>query len=54
MVPGTNCIRYAHLSPGHKKIAVDTLARQMDTFWTPGPNPETIQEKSFSVTPAVV
>ncbi len=28
-------IRYAHLSPNHKKQAVDILSRQMDTIWTP-------------------
>jgi len=42
------------LPPVHKKRAVGILERQIDTFWTPGPNPETIQEKSFSATPAVV
>ena len=28
-------LRYSHLSPNHKKRAVDILGRQMDTFWTP-------------------
>lgn len=27
-------IRYAHLSPDHRKAAVDKFASQMDTFWT--------------------
>ncbi len=27
-------IRYAHLSPNHKKQAVDILSRQMDSIWT--------------------
>ena len=27
--------RYAHLSPDHKKIAVETLCNKMDTIWTP-------------------
>ncbi len=27
-------IRYAYLSPDHKRKAVDTLAKQMDTFWS--------------------
>lgn len=30
-------LRYSHLSPNHKKRAVDILGRQMDTFWTPEP-----------------
>lgn len=30
-------LRYSHLSPDHKKRAVDVLSRQMDTIWTPGP-----------------
>lgn len=33
-------LRYSHLSPDHKKRAVDTLGRRMDTFWTPSA-PET-------------
>jgi integrase len=28
-------LRYSHLSPDHKKRAVDVLAKRMDTFWTP-------------------
>ncbi|MEW6170760.1 MAG: site-specific integrase [Candidatus Omnitrophota bacterium] len=28
-------LRYSHLSPDHKKRAVDILGRRMDTFWTP-------------------
>ena len=28
-------LRYSHLSPDHKKRAVDVLSRQMDTIWTP-------------------
>ena len=27
-------LRYSHLSPDHKKKAVDLLGKQMDTFWT--------------------
>ena len=27
-------LRYAHLSPDHKKRAVDVLSKRMDTFWT--------------------
>ncbi|MFA4888311.1 MAG: tyrosine-type recombinase/integrase [Candidatus Omnitrophota bacterium] len=29
-------LRYSHLSPDHKKRAVDILGRRMDTFWTLG------------------
>jgi len=29
-------IRYSHLSPDHKKRAVDILGKRMDTFWTLG------------------
>jgi integrase len=29
-------LRYSHLSPDHKKRAVDNLAKSMDTFWTLG------------------
>ena len=28
-------LRYSHLSPDHKKRAVDVLGRRLDTFWTP-------------------
>ena len=28
-------LRYAHLSPDHKRRAVDILSKQMDTIWTP-------------------
>lgn len=28
-------LRYSHLSPDHKKRAVDILGMQMDTIWTP-------------------
>ncbi len=28
-------LRYSHLSPSHKKHAVDVLARRLDTIWTP-------------------
>jgi len=33
-------LRYAHLSPHHKRWAVETLTSQMDTIWTPRPIPE--------------
>jgi len=38
-------LRYSHLSPDHKKRAVDILGKRMDTFWTPeavGKKPEKI------------
>ena len=28
-------LRYAHLSPDHRKQAVEVLCSQMDTIWTP-------------------
>ena len=28
-------LRYAHLSPHHKKAAVSVLTKMMDTIWTP-------------------
>ncbi len=34
-------LRYSHLSPDHKKRAVDILGRRMDTIWTPS----TFQQK---------
>lgn len=30
-------LRYSHLSPDHKKRAVDILDKRMDTIWTPRP-----------------
>jgi len=27
-------LRYSHLSPDHKKRAVDILGKRMDAFWT--------------------
>ena len=27
-------LRYSHLSPDHKKRAVESLSRRLDTFWT--------------------
>lgn len=47
-------LRYSHLSPDHKKRAVDILGKRMDTFWTLGDNnkkseemmvPETFENK---------
>ena len=28
-------LRYSHLSPDHKKQAVDLLCKRIDTIWTP-------------------
>jgi len=28
-------LRYAHLSPEHKRAAVEVLGKRMDTIWTP-------------------
>ncbi len=40
-------LRYAHLSPRHKKNAVEVLAsRIMDTKWTPEQN-QKVQNKQF-------
>jgi integrase len=35
-------LRYSHLSPNHKKRAVDILNKRIDTFWTPS----TVQKSS--------
>ncbi len=40
--------RYAHLSESHKSNAVDVLANQMDTFWTPKPNSANGQKADVS------
>ena len=36
-------MRYAHLSPNHKRQAVDVLSKRLDTFWTPD-HPDQILE----------
>lgn len=36
-------LRYSHLSPNHKRRAVENLANQMDTFWTLSEKSENIQ-----------
>jgi len=50
-------LRYSHLSPDHKKRAVDILGQRMDTIWTPegksenpekSPVPEILDNKSFT------
>ena len=40
--------RYAHLSPNHKKRAVDILNKRMDTIWTPE-HKEPIIEKALAI-----
>jgi len=35
-------LRYSHLSPDHKRQAIDVLDRRMDTIWAPG---QKIKEK---------
>jgi len=39
-------LRYSHLSPDHKKRAVDVLSQQMDRFWIVEPK-EAVIEKSL-------
>ncbi|MFH1014692.1 MAG: tyrosine-type recombinase/integrase [Nitrospirota bacterium] len=43
-------LRYSHLSPDHKKRAVDILARRLDTFWTPAANVETRSKELVNTT----
>ncbi len=37
-------LRYSHLSPDHKKRAVDILGKRMDTFWTLEDNNKKLEE----------
>jgi len=37
-------LRYSHLSPDHKKRAVDILGKRIDTFWTPEVKEEKVRE----------
>ena len=39
-------LRYSHLSPDHKKRAVDILGKRMGTFWTLGDNNKKLEEMS--------
>jgi hypothetical protein len=43
-------LRYSHLSPDHKKRAVDILSKRMDTIWTPEPKSEKIAESPLILT----
>lgn len=41
-------LRYAHLSPDHRKQAVDILAKKIDTFWTPEQKTEKSEKSVYS------
>ena len=41
-------LRYSHLSPDHKKRAVDILGQRMDTIWTPERTKENEEVFDFS------
>ncbi|MBI5150140.1 MAG: site-specific integrase [Candidatus Omnitrophica bacterium] len=43
-------LRYSHLSPSHKKHAVDVLGRRMDTFWTLSPESQKSENSNISQT----
>jgi integrase len=43
-------LRYSHLSPDHKKHAVDILGKRMDTFWAPEPIGPKLKKKLSVVT----
>lgn len=43
-------LRYSHLSQDHKKRAVDVLAKQMDTIWTPEPQKTLPAETNKDIT----
>ena len=43
-------LRYSHLSPDHKKRAVDILSKRMDTIWTPEPKIEKEAQSLVAVT----
>ncbi|MBU2541336.1 MAG: tyrosine-type recombinase/integrase [Candidatus Omnitrophica bacterium] len=42
-------LRYSHLSPDHKKRAVDVLSKRMDTIWSPEAIVKKSEEKSVVV-----
>ena len=46
-------MRYAHLSRDHKSRAVDILAGQMDTIWTPKLDSRISQELDIAITELV-
>ena len=41
-------LRYSHLSPDHKRRAVDILSRRMDTIWPPKPGSEKDEKSAVS------
>jgi len=43
-------LRYAHLSPDHKRRAVDILSKRMDTIWTPELKEIRLEKELVSVT----
>lgn len=43
-------LRYAHLSPDHKRRAVDILNKRMDTIWAPEAKERSIEKKLVDVT----
>jgi len=43
-------LRYSHLSPDHKRRAVDILSRRIDTFWTHQQNTQKTESKNILVT----
>jgi integrase len=44
-------LRYSHLSPDHKKRAVDVLSNTMDTIWTPGTKSKKAENPAVSQLP---
>ena len=44
-------LRYSHLSPDHKKAAVDILSERIDTFWTPEPSVRKGKVSNYSIKP---
>jgi hypothetical protein len=43
--------RYTHLSPGHKRAAMELFCKLMDTIWTPRLKKEKLSEESGSQKP---
>jgi len=41
-------LRYAHLSPDHRRAAVNIFSSRMDTIWTPKSETQKLVEKSMS------
>ena len=47
-------LRYAHLSPVHKRSAMELLGMKMDTFWTPDKNLEQERKTETVKTPQLL